>query len=135
MARGSLGAQRSTVRFPRVSAVSRSARTRRFNARIMVEELRVDDPEADEAQAGSAFVSQLDHVLRESLHVTIGLRNDVVRPVEAEALVTAFRKGAGTDVRSVPLDNVYVKGRVQGLSIGTKGKAIDLCEPLLSTLC
>jgi tRNA ligase len=91
-----------------------------FNARIMaatVEELCVDDPEADEAQAGSAFVSQLDHALRESLHVTIGLRDDAdVRPVEAGALVTAFRKGAATtDVRSVPLDNVYIKGRVQGL--------------------
>ena len=89
-----------------------------FNARIMaatVEELRVDDPEADEAQAGSAFVSQLDHALRESLHVTIGLRDDAVRPVEAGALVAAFRKGEGTDVGSVPLDNVYIKGRVQGL--------------------
>ena len=90
-----------------------------FNVRIMaatVEELRVDDPEADEAQAGSAFVSQLDHALRESLHVTIGLRDDAdVRPVEAGALATAFRKGEGTDVRSVPLENVYIKGRVQGL--------------------
>ena len=39
-----------------------------------------------------------------------------VRPVEAGALVAAFRKGeATTDVRSVPLDNVYIKGRVQGL--------------------
>ena len=39
----------------------------------MVEELHVDDSEADEAQVGSEFVSQLDHALRESLHVTIGL--------------------------------------------------------------
>jgi len=90
-----------------------------FNARIMaatVEELRVDDPEADEAQAGSAFVSQLDHALRESLHVTIGVRDVDVLPVEAGALVASFKKGATTtDVRSVPLENVYIKGRVQGL--------------------
>ena len=51
----------------------------------------MDDPEADEAQAGSAFVSQLDHLLPQSLHVTIGLRHDVdVRPVEAGALVAAL---------------------------------------------
>jgi tRNA ligase len=90
-----------------------------FNARIMaatVKELRMADPQADEPQAGSVFVSQLDHALHESLHVTIGLRDDAdVRPVEAGALIAAFRKGAGTDMRSVPLDNVYIKGRVQGL--------------------
>jgi tRNA ligase len=87
------------------------------NGRIMaatVEDLRVDDPEADEAQAGSAFVSQLDHVLRESLHVTIGTRGADVLPVEAGALVASFKKGA-TGVHSVPLENVYIKGRIQGL--------------------
>ncbi|KAI9453840.1 RNA ligase-domain-containing protein [Lactarius psammicola] len=87
------------------------------NARIMaatVEDLRVDDPEADEAQAGTAFVSQLDHALRDSLHVTIGLRDADVLPVEAGALVASFRKGA-TGVHSVPLENVYIKGRIQGL--------------------
>jgi hypothetical protein len=35
-------------------------------------------------------------------------------PVEAGALVAAFRKGA-KDVQSVPLDNVYIRGRIQGL--------------------
>jgi tRNA ligase len=89
------------------------------NERIMavtVEELRVDDPEADddEAQAGSVFVSQLGHALRESLHVTIGTRDADVLPVEAGALVAAFRRGA-KDVQSVPLDNVYIRGRIQGL--------------------
>jgi tRNA ligase len=87
------------------------------NGRIMaatVEDLRMDDPEADEAQAGSAFVSQLDHVLRESLHVTIGTRGADVLPVEAGALVASFKKGA-TGVHSVPLENVYIKGRIQGL--------------------
>ncbi|KAF8257890.1 RNA ligase-domain-containing protein [Lactarius quietus] len=87
------------------------------NGRIMaatVEDLRVDDPEADEAQAGSAFVSQLDHELRERLHVTIGLRGADVVAVEAGALVAAFRKGA-EEVRSVQLENVRIKGRIQGL--------------------
>ena len=89
------------------------------NARIMavtVEDLRVDDPEAaDEAQAGAAFVSQLGDALRESLHVTVGMAKDMdVLPVEAGALVASFRRGAA-DVHSVPLENVYIKGRIQGL--------------------
>ncbi len=87
------------------------------NERIMaatVEDLRVDDPEADEAQAGTAFVSQLDHALRDSLHVTIGMRDADVLPVEAGALVASFRNGAA-GVHSVPLENVYIKGRIQGL--------------------
>ena len=87
------------------------------NGRIMaatVEDLRVDDPEADEAQVGSAFVSQLDHSLRKSLHVTIGMRDASVLPVEAGALVASFRKGT-RDVHSVPLENVYIRGRIQGL--------------------
>lgn len=87
------------------------------NARIMaatVEDLRVDDPEADEAQAGTAFVSQLGHELHESLHVTIGTRDADVLPVEAGALVASFRRGA-TGVHSVPLENVYIRGRIQGL--------------------
>ena len=88
------------------------------NTRIMaatVEDLRVDDPEADEAQVGTAFVSQLGHALRESLHVTIGVRDADVLPVEAGALVASFRRGAASGVHSVPLNNVYIRGRIQGL--------------------
>ena len=87
------------------------------DGRIMaatVEDLRVHDPEADEAQAGSVFVSQLGHVLRESLHVTIGTRGADVLPVEAKALVASFKKGA-MGVHSVPLENVHIRGRIQGL--------------------
>ncbi|KAH8980403.1 RNA ligase-domain-containing protein [Lactarius akahatsu] len=87
------------------------------NERIMaatVEDLRVDDPEAEEAQAGTAFVSQLGHALRDSLHVTIGLRDADVLPVEAGALVASFRKGA-KGVQSVSLENVFIRGRIQGL--------------------
>ncbi|KAH9025091.1 RNA ligase-domain-containing protein [Lactarius pseudohatsudake] len=87
-----------------------SWRTERIMA-ATVEDLRVDDPEADDAQAGTAFVSQLGHALRDSLHVTIGLRD---ADVEAGALVASFRRGAA-GVHSVPLENVYIRGRTQGL--------------------
>ena len=79
-----------------------------------VEDLRVHDPEADEAQAGSAFVSQLGDVMRERLHVTIGTRGADVPAFEAGALVASFKNGV-KGVHSVPLENVYIKGRVQGL--------------------
>ena len=79
-----------------------------------VEDLHVHDPEADEAQDGSAFVLQLVHVLCESLHVMSGTRGADVLPVEAKALVASFKKGA-TGVHSVPLENVHIRGRVQGL--------------------
>ena len=42
-----------------------------------VEDLHVHDPEADEAQDGSAFVLQLVHVLCESLHVMSGTRGQM----------------------------------------------------------
>ena len=87
------------------------------NVRIMaatVDELRVDGHEADEGQVGTAIVSQLDHALRNGLHVMIGMRDPDVLPVEARALVVSFRRGA-TDLHSVPLGNVYIRGRIQGL--------------------
>lgn len=82
-------------------------------ARIMaatVEDLRLDDPEADEVQAGTAIDSVLDHALLESPHVTIGLRDADVFSVEVGALVMSFRRGA-TDVHIVPLENVYIEGK------------------------
>jgi len=87
------------------------------NERIIaatVDDLRVEDPEADEAQAGAAFVAQLDQPLRESLHLTIGVRDKDVPPFEAGALVAAFRRGK-EGVWSVPLEGVYIKGRIRGL--------------------
>ena len=79
-----------------------------------VEDLRMHDPVADEAQAGSAFVSQLGHMLYEGLHVTIGTGGANVLPVEAKALVASLKKDT-TGVHSVPLENVHIRERVQGL--------------------
>lgn len=86
------------------------------NERIMaatVEDLCVDDPEEDAGQEGAAFVSQLDHELRERLHITIGPKDASVPAVEAGALVQSFKKGE-KGVESVPLEGVYVKGRIKG---------------------
>jgi len=87
------------------------------NERIMaatVEDLCVDDPEEDAGQEGASFVSQLDHELRERLHITIGTKDASVPAIEAGALVQAFKEG-DTGIENVPLEGVYVKGRIKGL--------------------
>ena len=87
------------------------------NERIMaatVEDLCVDDPEEDAGQEGAAFVSQLAHELRERLHITIGTKDSSVPAIEAGALVQSFKKGE-KGMESVPLEGVYVKGRIKGL--------------------
>jgi tRNA ligase len=87
------------------------------NERVMavtVEELRVDDPEEDEGQEGSTFLSMLDPELRGRLHITVGTSDGSVLPFEAAALVESFKKGKkGLD--NVRLEDVYVKGRIKGL--------------------
>lgn len=81
---------------------------------VTVEELRVDDPEEDEGQEGSTFLSMLDPELRGQLHITVGTRDASVPPFEASVLVESFKKGEkGPD--NVRLEDVYVKGRIKGL--------------------
>ena len=81
---------------------------------VTVEELRVDDPEEDEGQEGSTFLSMLDPELRGRLHITVGTRDASVPPFEAVALVESFKKGE-KDLGKVRLEDVYVKGRIKGL--------------------
>jgi tRNA ligase len=80
---------------------------------VTVEELRVDDPEEDEGQKGSTFLSMLDPELRGRLHITVGTRDASVPPFEAVALVESFKSGKGPD--NVRLEDVCVKGRIKGL--------------------
>src|SRR5216684_2382705 len=75
---------------------------------VTVEDLEVDDPEEDEGQEGSTFLSMLDPGLRRRLHITVGTRDASVAPVEAGALVELFRKGE-KGLNSVPLEDVCVK--------------------------
>jgi tRNA ligase len=81
---------------------------------VTVEDLSVDNPEEDEGQEGSSFVSQLDPGLRRRLHITVGTGDASVPAVEAGALVESFRKGEKGLV-SIPLEEVSVKGRIEGL--------------------
>ena len=82
---------------------------------VTVEELRVDDPEEDDGQEGSTLLSMLDPKLRGQLHITVGTRDASVLPFEASALVESFKKGEkGLD--NVRLEDLYVKGRIKGLS-------------------
>ncbi|KAI0250856.1 RNA ligase-domain-containing protein [Lactifluus subvellereus] len=56
------------------------------NERIVaatVEDLGVDNPEEDEGQEGSSFVSQLDPGLRRRLHITIGTKDASILAAEA----------------------------------------------------
>jgi len=69
-----------------------------------VEDLRVDNPEADEAQASAAFVAQLDQP--QGLHDTIGVRDEDVW-VEAGALVAAFRRGM-EGMWNMPLEGMCI---------------------------
>ncbi|KAI0366072.1 hypothetical protein BV20DRAFT_1097607 [Pilatotrama ljubarskyi] len=91
-----------------------------WNERVMaatVSDLAVatDDPgEVDKAAID--FVVGLSEEVRERLHVTVGTRNKDIPPVEAKDLVTEWRrKGSTADIRAVPLKDVWVKGRLQGL--------------------
>jgi len=82
---------------------------------VTVEDLSVNNPEEDEGQEGSTFISQLDPELRERLHITIGLKDDTVPAAEAGALAVSFKRGEkGAD--SVRLEDVFVKGRIKGFS-------------------
>ena len=57
--------------------------------------------------------------VRDGLHITVGTRSADVPPVEARELVVEWKKREGRDVPgvwAVPLDNVWVKGRVKGLN-------------------
>jgi len=87
------------------------------NERIMaatVEDLTVDNPEEDEGQVGSTFVSQLDPEVRQRLHITIGTKDPSVPPIEAIALVESLKRGE-KGVDGIPLEDVFLKGRVKGL--------------------
>lgn len=81
---------------------------------VTVEELRVNDPEEDEGQEGSSFLSMLEPELRGRLHITVGTRDASVPPFEAGALVESLKKGE-KGPNNVRLEDVYVKGRIKGL--------------------
>ncbi|KJA13185.1 hypothetical protein HYPSUDRAFT_1080575 [Hypholoma sublateritium FD-334 SS-4] len=73
---------------------------------LVVDGLAETAPAGDGGQAGAEFVAQLAHAVRAPLHVTVGTRAEVVKAVEAKALVECWR-GHGAqagDIFMLPLD-------------------------------
>ncbi|KAH7881898.1 RNA ligase-domain-containing protein [Phlebopus sp. FC_14] len=91
-----------------------------WNDRVMaltVEDFNLDtetDREADDGQQGPQFVSQLSEEVRNTLHITVGTANQDIPPVEAKALVQAWRRGT-PGIGSLVLGGLSVKGRIKGL--------------------
>jgi tRNA ligase len=88
-----------------------------WDERVMaftVEDLAVSQDEPEPYEQGVEFVLRLPKETAERLHVTIGTRDKDINPVEARDLVERWRAGA-PDINAIPLDNVFVKGRLKGL--------------------
>ncbi|KAI6025548.1 RNA ligase-domain-containing protein [Pisolithus marmoratus] len=69
----------------------------------------------DAGQEGSSLVSHLPHFIRDSLHVTVGTATSDIRPVEAKALVEAWKRGNRSGINSLEIDGLSTKGRIRGL--------------------
>ncbi|KZT07913.1 uncharacterized protein LAESUDRAFT_724384 [Laetiporus sulphureus 93-53] len=91
-----------------------------WNDRIMavtVEDLAVHGDEADPEGKGAEFLSKLPEEAKETLHVTVGTRDQDVPPVEAKDLVSNWKKtGDAEGIQSVELKDIWLKGRVKGLT-------------------
>lgn len=91
-----------------------------FNNRVMavtVEDLALDTPAGGGGQEGEVFVSMLAHEVRERLHITVGTKTEAIKPVEAKAMVEAFRAtGEDETILELNLDHIEVRGRVKPLN-------------------
>ena len=85
---------------------------------LVVDGLAEAIPAGNGEQAGAEFVTQLAHVVRSRLHVTVGTRADSVKAVEAKALVQRWREhGAKVGTFVFPLDPpVDIKAGLKGLN-------------------
>ncbi|KAG6867898.1 hypothetical protein C0993_009744 [Termitomyces sp. T159_Od127] len=98
-----------------------------WNSRVMA--LTVDELDAvaeegahdeEAVKRGKEFLAGLSEELTKRLHITVGTKNAEAKPVEAKALVEAFRGGERFDasgpIKSIPLDDVFASGRVKALN-------------------
>ena len=89
-----------------------------WNDRVMaitVEDFSLAAPEDGPGQGGHTFISGLHEDIRKVLHITVGTADRNVPPVEAKALVEAWRKGETTGIGSLEIEGLSAKGRIQGL--------------------
>jgi len=75
-----------------------------------------DSADAHPGHEGQVFVSQLHEDIRNVLHITVGTADRDIQPVEAKALVEAWRKGERTGIGSLEIEGVSAKGRIKGLT-------------------
>lgn len=67
-------------------------------------------------QQGAEFVSKLPAQVRDRLHITVGVKSGDIPPVEAKALVEAFRRDELKDGTKIyGLEEIKVEGRIKGL--------------------
>jgi tRNA ligase len=89
---------------------------------VTVDDLQVvvEDGEGDEVQLGREFLQALGESIRGRLHITVGTKNPNILPVEAKALVEAWRSGNNSkgpeNIQAIKLDGIVVHGRVKGLN-------------------
>ncbi|KAK7039680.1 tRNA ligase [Favolaschia claudopus] len=88
-----------------------------WNDRVMavtVDGLELSEEADGGSQLGAAFVAHVPEETKLRLHITVGTRDANVPPVEAKALVEAWRKNPSS-ANSIPLDGVETTARVKGL--------------------
>ncbi|KAL4068638.1 RNA ligase-domain-containing protein [Scleroderma yunnanense] len=79
-------------------------------------DLATPDDTADAGQEGHDFVSKLHEDIRNILHITVGTADPNIPPVEAKALVDAWRKGERTGIGSLEIEGLSAQGRIKGLT-------------------
>ncbi|KAI6101536.1 RNA ligase-domain-containing protein [Pisolithus croceorrhizus] len=94
-----------------------------WNDRVMalvVEDFRLatesnGSADAEPGQQGSSLVSQLPHQTRDVLHVTVGTADPSIPPVEAKALLEAWKQGNRSGINSLEIEGLSARGRIRGL--------------------
>jgi len=68
----------------------------------------------EEGQEEKTFVSALPHNVREKLHITIGTKGET-KPVQAGEMVKRWRAYERDNIEEVKLQDVFTRGRIQGM--------------------
>jgi tRNA ligase len=83
---------------------------------ITVEDFDVEAEGSSSGSKGRGFVSNLSDDTRSRLHITVGTKNERIKPVEAKTMVQQWRRGEEGDnkIKSVKLVDQIVYGRIKG---------------------
>lgn len=90
-----------------------------WNERVMavtVEDIQIASTSEQSGPEGSELISTLPLEVKNRLHITVGTRDGKVMPVEAKALVEAWRKGDSEEkLESLNLQGEVGTGQIKGL--------------------